>query len=337
MYRFIKPVLFALEPEMAHNIALNALRLVPAQCFSKPACEPVKLMGLTFPNRVGLAAGVDSNGDYYTALGKLGFGFMELGGVTVLPQKGHDRPRVCRLESRQSLWNRMGFCNKGVDYLVGRLQYKPTEICPIGVNVAKSKDTPLERAVFDYITMMQKLFPVVDYFTINLSSPNTQDLRKLQTKFFLGELLKRLKQEQSRLADHHGKYVPLLVKVSPDMNAQEIPPLVDTIVACGVEGIVATNTTVHVDEALQLPFQVGGYSGKLLQEKSKQTLIWIKEALGGAPVALISLGGILTEDDVKERLSLGADLIQLYSAFIYHGPSCVAAWAKIADAYANNL
>jgi len=320
MYTLIRKCLFCLPAETAHHVALSCLKVIPAQCFSSIETKPIELMGLRFKNRIGVAAGLDKNGDYIDALGKLGFGFIEVGTVTPKPQAGNPRPRLFRLPEKQALLNRMGFNNKGMDYLIERLKTKRYSGV-IGVNIGKNASTPMEKAADDYVEGLTKIYPYADYITINISSPNTPGLRTLQQGDFLDNLLKMLSKTREHLVSIHGQYKPLLLKISPDENIDTLKVIAEKIMYYAFDGIIATNTSIdktavsglkHGDEA-------GGLSGEPILERSNNTLARLKSLLNNK-VVLVGAGGISTIDAVQSKLTLGAQLIQVYTGLIYQGP-----------------
>ncbi|MCC7182146.1 MAG: Dihydroorotate dehydrogenase (quinone) [Rhodocyclaceae bacterium] len=329
MYSLLRPLLFALDAEEAHALVLAALARVPSWCPPGPAPRvgPIETMGLRFPNPVGLAAGLDKDGVAIDALARLGFGFIEVGTVTPRPQPGNPKPRLFRIPEAQAIINRFGFNNAGIDALVARAA-KSGYVRGggiLGVNIGKNFDTPIERAADDYLIGLEKAYPVASYVTVNVSSPNTRDLRSLQGGESLDDLLGRLKAAQARLADRHGRHVPIALKVAPDLEDDAIDAIADAVRRHRVEGLVATNTTIsregvahhlHGDEA-------GGLSGRPLLERSTVVLARFAERLRGE-VALIGVGGIVDADGARAKFAAGAQLVQLYSGLIYRGPGLVA-------------
>ncbi len=291
---------------------------------NKPtANHAVSLMGLKFPNRVGLAAGLDKNGEHIDALADCGFGFIEIGTVTPLPQPGNDRPRLFRLVSDTAIINRMGFNNHGVDYLLEQV-IRSKRHCVLGINIGKNKDTPNERAIDDYIICLRKVYAAADYVVVNISSPNTPGLRDLQHGDALRGLLIALKREQRQLAEQYLHYKPLLVKIAPDLDDAVITSLADAFIELGIDGVVATNTT-HARDGVQdkyLARQQGGLSGAPLRDKADHVLGVLAGALHGR-LPIIAVGGIINAADAERKLALGASLIQLYTGFIYQGPRLV--------------
>jgi dihydroorotate dehydrogenase len=334
MYRLIRPLLFRLEPEAAHRATLGALRaldglgLVPAAGAAPAGCGRT-LMGIRFPNPVGLAAGLDKNGEYIDALARLGFGFIEIGTVTPRPQPGNPRPRVFRLPAAQAVINRLGFNNEGVDRLlesVKRARYRGV----LGINIGKNFDTPLERAADDYVACLRKVYPVAGYVTVNISSPNTEDLRRLQGAAELDALLSTLKAEQRALAARHGRTVPLAVKIAPDLERAQIEAIAAALRRHAVDAVIATNTTVAREGVAGLPHgrEAGGLSGAPLAARATAVVRQLAQALGGT-LPVIGAGGIMTGADAREKLAAGASLVQLHTGLIYRGPAlvreCIAA------------
>ena len=324
MYEFIRPFLFMLDAERTHHAALMALKFAHELGLKRDALQkPVKAMGLEFPNPVGLAAGLDKNGDYIEALASLGFGFLEIGTVTPRPQPGNPRPRLFRLQKSRAIINRMGFNNKGVDHLVGNVS-KTKYRGILGINIGKNFDTPIESAASDYLLCLEKVYPYASYVTINISSPNTKNLRTLQQADELDHLLSSLKQKQNALAERFKKHVPIAVKISPDLQESEIDEISSLLLHHDIEGVIATNTTLsrtgvegqcHAEEA-------GGLSGEPLGQASTRVIRRLHENLGGK-IPVIGVGGIMNANDALEKLDAGAALIQIYSGLIYRGPDLV--------------
>lgn len=323
MYSLVRPLLFRLEAEQAHHLSLSLLNYLPQFCFKKSIVKETKAMGLTFPHAVGLAAGLDKNGEYLDGLAKLGFSFIELGTVTPKPQIGNPQPRLFRLPKAEAIINRMGFNNHGVDALVSNVRnaaYKGI----LGINIGKNKDTPLDNAAEDYLYCLRKVYQHASYITINISSPNTPDLRKLQQGDYFADLLSKLQQEQKTLQDQFQRHVPLVVKLSPDEPDEQLKQMTDAILASGIEGIIATNTTCSRDLVSHLPHadEQGGLSGKPLLEQSTHCLRLLKQYTGDA-VTLIGVGGIDDCASAQEKINAGASLVQVYSGLIYKGPGLV--------------
>jgi len=332
MYSWLRKGLFALAPETAHELAMEALKFgghfgLPGLVAGARVERPVTLMGLEFPNAVGLAAGLDKNGDYIDALGQLGFGHLELGTVTPRPQPGNPTPRMFRLPAAGAIINRMGFNNKGVDHLVERLgSHRYSGI--IGANIGKQKETPVNSAIDDYRACLRRVHPVCDYVAVNISSPNTEDLRELQRPGHLRALLEQLIGERDRLADRSGAYRPLVIKIAPDWRDDELAGALQTIAASGVDGLIATNTTIARDSVAGMPHaeESGGLSGAPLLAPSNRVIGLAREALG-PDFPIIGSGGIMCADDAVSKIRVGADLVQLYTGFIYNGPALVRAGA----------
>lgn len=310
--RVALPWLLRLPPEASHTLGLRGLKLL-ARGWQAPPVPPrlaVEAFGLRFAHPVGLAAGFDKNGDYLDALGAVGFSHIEIGTVTPRPQPGNARPRLFRLRKERALVNRMGFNNRGADYVVARVaasSYRGIR----GISIGKNADTPLERAGDDYLACLRTLYAVADYFAINVSSPNTQGLRTLQTTDALAGIVEPLQEERERLAAAHGKRVALLVKISPDLDDAALRAMAASVRSHALEGVIATNTTVHA---------CGGLSGTPLRERATAVLRLMRAELGSG-IALIGAGGLMSADDVRARLDAGANLVQLYTGFVYRGPA----------------
>ncbi|MDT8407894.1 MAG: quinone-dependent dihydroorotate dehydrogenase [Methylococcales bacterium] len=328
VYSALQPLLFQLPPETAHNLSLNGLKCLhglgaTSWLAQTPPPKPVSLMGLTFANPVGLAAGLDKNGDYIDALGALGFGFVEIGTVTPRPQPGNPRPRLFRLPEQRALLNRMGFNNKGVAHLAEKArQRRYTGV--LGINLGKNFDTPLEHAAKDYCSAMAVSYPAADYLTINISSPNTRNLRDLQRPGAIEPLLRTLKTEQTRLAEHHQVYRPLLVKIAPDLEQDALRDLAKTFVATGMDGVIATNTTITRPGLANhaLAEQAGGLSGAPLLTLSTEKVAELADMLAGR-LPIIAAGGIFSAEDALAKHAAGAALVQIYSGFVYRGPALI--------------
>ncbi len=324
LYSLFKPLLFSVDPELAHDISLEMLqlfhRLMPRQRIDKP----VRVMGLDFPNPVGLAAGLDKNADYLDGLSRFGFGFIEVGSVTPRPQPGNPQPRVFRLTRQRSLINRMGFNNRGVDHLLQQVDQTERDFI-LGINIGKNLDTPVESALADYRIGLEKVYPVADYVAINISSPNTPGLRDLQQETALENLLRGIRESRKALEDLHQFRRPLALKLSPDLDAQAISPIADLLREYGVDGLIATNTTLARNgvEAHRLAGEAGGLSGAALRDRSRRVLTEFHAALGD-DIPIISVGGIDSAEEARLRFELGAKLIQIYTGLIYQGPGLVA-------------
>lgn len=323
MYSLVRPFLFKLDAEKAHGLTVSALPWIPKFCFRQAIGTEVVAMGLKFPHQVGLAAGMDKNGEYLDALSKLGFAFIELGTVTPHPQIGNPKPRLFRIPKAAAIINRMGFNNQGVDALVANVE-KANYRGILGINIGKNKDTPLTRAADDYLHCLQKVYKQASYVTINISSPNTPDLRLLQQEKFFRDLLEQLCEEQKRLSDSHQRLVPLVIKISPDESDETLKQMADAIVEKGIAGIIATNTTSSRATVSMLPHgnEPGGLSGRPLAGRATQCLQLLKQVVGNA-VTLIGVGGIDNQAVAREKIQAGASLLQVYSGLVYQGPGLV--------------
>lgn len=327
MYSLIKKILFQLNPETAHTLAMRGLKLanffgLSRLLYAAPN-QPCTLMGLTFANRIGLAAGLDKNGDYIDALASLNFGFIEIGTVTPKPQPGNPLPRLFRLTEQEAIINRMGFNSKGIDYVIRNLektQYRGI----LGINIGKNKDTPLENAIDDYLTGFRAFWKFASYITINISSPNTAQLRDLQQSEALTNLLHALKQEQQVIFLEHKKYVPLVVKISPDVTQEELHAMANVFLKEKIDGVIATNTTIERSGVENSPYknEVGGLSGKPLRARSTQVVTSLHSFLNDN-IPIIASGGVMNANAAKEKFAAGAKLVQVYSGFIYQGPGIV--------------
>ncbi len=334
MYRLARNALFQLDAEHAHELTLAAFRRLPRIStlpFAARAVDaPVDLLGLRFRNRVGLAAGLDKNGECLQAWSRLGFGFVEVGTVTPRPQPGNPRPRMFRLPRQQALINRLGFNNKGVDYLLARVAESDYSGV-LGINIGKNADTPMERAADDYLLCLRKAYAAASYITVNISSPNTRNLRELQAESPLRDLLCRLRDERERLAQQHGKRVPLLVKIAPDVDGAQLDSIALVAREVAMDGLIATNTTVSRPglDGVALAGETGGLSGAPLRALAEQTVKGLRARLG-TDFPLIGVGGITTPEAARARRQAGADLLQIYTGFIYHGPALIAGCAAAA-------
>ncbi|WP_426417432.1 quinone-dependent dihydroorotate dehydrogenase [Aestuariirhabdus sp. LZHN29] len=337
MYSLARSLLFTLDPEVAHDLSLDLMgaanRLgVSSLLTSKVSPRPCTVMGIQFANPVGLAAGLDKNGDCIDGLGALGFGFLELGTVTPRPQPGNPKPRLFRLPEKQAIINRMGFNNKGVEHLIAnvkRAQYKGV----IGINIGKNFDTPVEEASSDYLTSFERVYPHADYITVNISSPNTPGLRSLQHGDIFRELLERLKEAQHRLHQSTNRYVPVAIKIAPDMVEDELVALARVLVEQEIDGVIATNTTLDREAVAGLDHaeEAGGLSGDPVRERSTATIRLLAQELGGR-LPIIGVGGISNAASAAEKIAAGASLVQLYSGFVYKGPSLIAEVSEAAAA-----
>jgi dihydroorotate dehydrogenase len=328
MYTLLRPLLFALDAESAHHLTLESLQLtartgVIRVCTQPAVATPLTIMGIEFPNPVGLAAGLDKNGDYIDALSALGFGFLEIGTVTPRPQPGNPRPRMFRLPAARAVINRMGFNNNGVDALIANVQ-RARFRGVLGINIGKNFDTPMERATDDYLVCLRKVYPHASYITVNISSPNTKNLRQLQQSDELGQLLAALKEERARLTDKHGRRVPLALKIAPDLDQAQISAIAGLLVTHGIDAVIATNTTISKKSVahLQHGAEAGGLSGAPLTAQAQTVTAQLAGALAGA-VPVIGVGGIMNGADAAARVAAGASLVQIYTGLIYAGPALV--------------
>lgn len=331
-YPLLRRLFFALDPETAHGIGMTGvglLNLAGATCLLASPVPPdaVQVMGLSFPNPVGLAAGLDKNGDHIDALAALGFGSIEIGTVTPRPQPGNPRPRLFRIPERQAIINRMGFNNDGVDKLLANVAAAkfPRSGGILGINIGKNFDTPIEKAADDYLTCLDRVYEVASYVTVNISSPNTKNLRELQQDDALDALLGGLKSAQARLADRHGRYVPLALKIAPDLDEAQIQAIADLLRQHRMDAVIATNTTVARVGVDGLPNagQAGGLSGAPLLAMSTAVVRKLSAALAGE-LPIVAVGGIMSGADAAGKIAAGASLVQLYTGFIYRGPALVA-------------
>lgn len=335
LYSLARSALFRLDAEQAHHLSMAGLRITEKSgllgliSLSGNMGAPVELMGLKFMNRIGLAAGLDKEGNTIDALGRLGFGCIEIGTITPRPQAGNPQPRLFRLVEREAIINRMGFNNPGIDAGVANVRAAKAFRGVVGFNIGKNKDTPNENAADDYLECLRKAFPVADYVAVNLSSPNTPGLRDLQGAEASARLLETLKIEQQRLATEHGKQVPLLFKVAPDLEETQIRELSQVFLAGGLDGVIATNTTLDRDRVAGDPraAEAGGLSGRPVFEKSTATLEKFANHLGGK-IPIIGVGGISSLEDAREKIRAGASLVQIYTSFVYQGPGLVRKLAK---------
>jgi dihydroorotate dehydrogenase len=322
-----RAILFEMDPEQAHDLALKVMSREPVtKLLAKKyavANRDVECLSQTFANRVGLAAGLDKNGDYIDALGAMGFAHLEIGTVTPRPQSGNPKPRIFRLEQHGALINRLGFNNLGVDHLVDRVQ-KRKYTGKLGINIGKNAVTPLDEAENDYLFCLERVYAHADYITINISSPNTQGLRDLQHGDRLKSLLSSLKDAQSRLATEHGKYVPLAVKIAPDMSNSELDEFCEQVLAHEIDAVITGNTTSQRDAVSTHLYatEAGGLSGAPLKTLANDRLKAVAMRIG-TKAALIGVGGISCANDAQEKLDAGATLVQLYSGLIFHGPALV--------------
>ena len=338
LYSLARPFLFQLDPERAHRSTMHALAIahrvgLTGLIAGRAPSSPRKVMGLEFPNPVGLAAGLDKNGEYIDALGALGFGFIEVGTVTPRPQPGNPAPRLFRLAQAHAIINRLGFNNDGVERLlmnIARARYGGI----LGINIGKNFDTPFERAAQDYLYCLRKVYTAASYITVNISSPNTANLRQLQQAGELDRLLGALDGERRKLADHHGRRVPLAVKIAPDLTQADIAGMAALFIEHSIDAVIATNTTTSREGVDGLPDadQAGGLSGAPLKVPSTEVVRQLATALAGR-LPIIAAGGILSGADAHEKIAAGASLVQLYSGLVYEGPALVG---KVAEALARH-
>ncbi len=329
MYSIIRRFLFLFNAESIHVFSLKMLSLANSlgllRLFVKKQINsPVTVMGITFPNAVGLAAGLDKNASHIDALAQCGFGFIEVGTVTPLAQPGNDKPRLFRMPADSAIINRMGFNNAGVEALVDNVK-KSHKSCILGINIGKNKATSLERAVDDYLICMENVYQLADYITINISSPNTPGLRDLQHGDGLSSLLIQLKDKQTELHQQCHRYVPLVVKIAPDLDGAEIQDIAERLISSGIDGVIATNTTNSRPDTLiekDVARQTGGLSGKPVFLQSTKVLKQLVTALDGE-IPVIAAGGIFSRQDAQEKINSGASLVQIYTGFIYLGPQLI--------------
>jgi len=319
--------LFTLDPERAHYLALKSMqwayRLGLHHFYRNIPEEPFQLMNLTFPNRIGLAAGFDKNADYVDALAALGFGFIEVGTITPKPQAGNPQPRLFRLTDEEAIINRMGFNNKGIEHVVRQLE-KTKFRGILGINIGKNRDTAMDHAIDDYVTGFKSLWPFASYITINISSPNTANLRDLQQADLLQSLLKTLKSEQQNILQQHKKYVPLVVKISPDLSETEVHAIAEILMQQKIDGVIATNTTITRIGVEQSIFakEAGGLSGRPLTKRSTEIVAQLHSILQ-QNIPIIAAGGVMDQATAQEKLNAGASLLQIYTGFIYSGPALI--------------
>ncbi len=333
-YSLIKPLLFQLDAELTHDLTLKTLKFAEKTGVlnlypQTPACAPREVMGLTFPNAVGLAAGLDKNGAVIDGFSKLGFGFIEVGTVTPRPQPGNPRPRLFRVPEAQGIINRFGFNNLGVDNIIANVKaakYKGI----LGINIGKNFDTSMEKATDDYLLCMQKVYAHASYITVNISSPNTKNLRDLQAAEALSSLLSSLKSAQTKLTEKHGKYVPITLKIAPDLTNEQVIEIADLLMQHKIDGVIATNTTLSRDavKGMKHAEEAGGLSGAPVRNQSTIVIQQLSKQLQGA-LPIIGVGGILSGADAVEKIAAGASLVQVYSGLIYKGPALVREIAKM--------
>jgi dihydroorotate dehydrogenase len=328
-YALARPLLFRLDAETAHHVTLRGLDLIHAVAGGlllprPPKPFPTKVLGLTFPNPVGLAAGLDKNGAHINALFALGFGFVEVGTVTPRPQAGNPKPRMFRVPEHLAVINRLGFNNEGVDALVRNVEAVRNRRGVLGINIGKNKDTPNELAEADYLHCLERVYPLADYITVNISSPNTAGLRERQEEQALRRLVGSLRDAQERLGAHHGKRVPMLVKIAPDLSESDIEAAARVLSDLQVDGVIATNTTVGRPDVEHLPVadEAGGLSGRPLMAQATTVLRMMRTRLPEA-IPLIGVGGIVSGADAVTKMAAGANLVQCYSGLIYRGPALI--------------
>jgi dihydroorotate dehydrogenase len=340
-YALTRPFLFGLDPEHAHDLTLGALARIqhtPLVCgvMQPRVNDPVTIAGLRFPNRIGLAAGLDKNGRCIDGLGAMGFGFIEVGTVTPNAQPGNPKPRMFRLVAADALINRLGFNNDGLDAFIANVRRasfrKRGGI--LGLNIGKNASTPIERAVDDYLLCLDGVYPHADYVTVNISSPNTQNLRALQSDEALDALLGAVQQRKAILVGLHGRAVPIFVKIAPDLDEAQVKLIAATLKKNGIDGVIATNTTIARDAVKHLPHghEAGGLSGAPVFEASNRVIAQLRAALGkGFPI--IGVGGVMSAADATGKIAAGADLVQIYTGFIYKGPELVTQAARALAAH----
>ena len=336
-YALTRRLLFGLDPERAHELTLDALAAMqdtPARCLWSSAriADPVTLAGLNFPNRIGLAAGLDKNGRCIDGLGAMGFGFVEVGTVTPKAQPGNPRPRLFRLPEVDALINRLGFNNQGLAAFIANVSRSRRFRAGggvLGLNIGKNASTPIERAADDYLLALDGVYPHADYVSVNISSPNTQHLRELQGDAALDALLSVLLARRKELAARYGRKVPMFVKIAPDLDAPQVQHIAATLRASGIDGVIATNTTVSREavRGLRHAEQAGGLSGAPLLEASNRVVAMLRSELGGA-FPIIGVGGVMSSDCALAKRAAGADLVQIYTGLIYRGPGLVSDCAR---------
>lgn len=335
-YALTRPFLFGLDPEQAHDLTLGALARIqhtPLICAVSQARvdDPVTVAGLRFANRIGLAAGLDKNGRCIDAFGAMGFGFVEVGTVTPKPQPGNPKPRMFRLPEAHALINRLGFNNEGLDVFIANVKRSRfrSQGGILGLNIGKNAATPIERAADDYLIGLDGVYPHADYVTVNISSPNTKNLRELQSDEALDALLSAIQARRQALAERHGRRVPVFVKIAPDLDEAQVQVIAATIRRNGIDGVVATNTTIARDAVQHLPHgnEAGGLSGAPVLAASNRVIAQLRAALG-AGFPIIGVGGVMSAADARSKIEAGADLVQIYTGFIYGGPALVTEAAR---------
>ncbi|HVK55057.1 MAG TPA: quinone-dependent dihydroorotate dehydrogenase [Burkholderiales bacterium] len=332
-YALVRPLLFALDGETSHNLTMRSLNVMHnlrltrlMQC--NPRAKSKKLMGLTFPNAVGLAAGLDKDGAHIDALASLGFGFIEIGTVTPRPQPGNPKPRLFRIPEAEAIINRMGFNNGGVESLVENVKRSNFKGI-LGINIGKNFDTPIERAVDDYLICLNAVYPFASYVTVNISSPNTKNLRDLQSQDALDDLLGQLKTRRDSLTEQHRRRVPLVLKIAPDLDHEQIAAIAALLLKHGIDGVIATNTTLAREAVADLPNgnETGGLSGAPLRDRSNGVIQQLFQHLHGR-IPIIGVGGVMNAEDARQKIDAGASLVQVYSGLIYRGPRLIPELVK---------
>ena len=330
-YALTRPFLFGLDPEQAHDLTLGALARIqhtPLVCAVAQArvVDPVTVAGLRFPNRIGLAAGLDKNGRCIDGLGAMGFGFIEVGTVTPKAQSGNPKPRMFRLPQARALINRLGFNNDGLDVFIANVKRSRfrSQGGVLGLNIGKNAATPIEHAVDDYLLCLDAVYAHADYVTVNISSPNTANLRTLQSDTALDALLCAVQKRKAQLQRQHGRSVPVFVKIAPDLDAEQVGVIAATLKKNGIDGVIATNTTIARDAVKELPHgkETGGLSGAPVLEASNRVIAQLRAALG-AGFPIIGVGGVMSGADARAKIAAGADLVQVYTGFIYQGPALI--------------
>lgn len=326
-YSLLRPFVFAVEPETAHELSLKLLTATKNAAdllYPKVPEKPVTIMGLTFKNPVGLAAGADKNADCLDGMAALGFGFLEVGTITPRPQAGNPKPRLFRLPEHEAIINRMGFNNKGIDYLLEQVK-RSSYSGILGINIGKNADTPIENALDDYLIGLRKAYSVASYVTMNISSPNTKNLRQLQQGDELKKLISTMKEEQLKLQIEHGRYVPLVLKIAPDLTPEEVRNIADLLMEFSIDGVIATNTTISRDKISghSLANEIGGLSGAPVKEMATEVVRLLAAELN-EKLPIIAAGGIMSAVDAQEKLDAGASLVQIYTGLIYRGANLVS-------------
>jgi len=330
-YSFARSALFLINPESAHNLTLGILKRANAvgltALLSKPIVNPSEVMGINFPNPVGLAAGLDKDGEYIDGLASLGFGSIEVGTVTPRAQSGNSKPRMFRLPSSNAMINRMGFNNAGISTVIKNIEasrFYQNQKGVLGINIGKNANTPIERAAEDYLYCFQNVYRYASYVTINISSPNTKNLRKLQSALELDNLLSQLKREQQKLSEKYKKYVPIALKIAPDVDSEQIKVIANALIHHEMDGVIATNTSTSREKVKNFQYggEAGGLSGKPILALSNNVISQLYSELGST-IPIIGVGGILSGTDAQSKIAAGSALVQLYSGLIYRGPELI--------------